>query len=260
MGKNKDQSTALVKLDAYPLLLQPPEEATELILHNMGGTLNVDDLSRIKMPSGGGKAYEIPCLDGVRFEEEFENIILYRQSTINKAYWKSSIVSNDPPDCRSHDGVVGVGNPGGLCADCPFNKFGSAIDPQGNPSAGKACKDSQMIFPLLEGDSLPYAMNLPPTSLRPFGSYCSMLTKAALPYYSAISKIGIQPATSKGGTTYSQASFRVSRDENKKMKLLSPDQVADLRLLIYGDRDHSGLSAQLEKIQATEDDYGDGQS
>jgi hypothetical protein len=44
------------------------------------------------------------------------------------------------------------------------------------------------------------------------------------------------------------------------MKLLSPDQVADLKLLIYGNSDHPGLSAQLEKIQATEDDYGNAES
>jgi hypothetical protein len=260
MAKNKEQTTALVKLDAYPLLLQPPAEAAELILHNMGGTLEVGDLPRIKIPSGGGKAFEIPRLDGEAIEKEFDCILLYRRTNRNKAYWQSRSITGSPPDCFSDDSIVGIGLPGGACSDCNHNKFGSAINDQGESIPGKACKDIQLIFPLLSGDSLPYAMPLPPTSLRPFAAYCSMLTQAALPYYAVITTVSLKEAQSKSGITYSQAAFRVSRDANGNLQQLDAEQAANIKALVYGDSDRPGLAAQLDRVRATETDYGDAES
>jgi hypothetical protein len=253
MAKKNEMTTALVKISNYPLLLKPPEEAGELILHNMGGTLAIGDLPPIKFPSGGSTVYQIPRLDGDKAVDLFEAVILYRQSTINKAYWKSITVTKTPPDCRSHDGITGIGDPGGLCANCPLNKFGSALDASGNPLPSKACNDRQMIFPLLEGDSLPYVLNLPPTSLRSFGSFCATLTQAARLYYSGITEVGIRPATSKGGTPYSQAAFRIARDKAGEMKLFDEEQTAKIKALIYGDGGRPGLAAQLEAVQAIDE-------
>ena len=261
MGKKNETTTAVVKRieDRYSVL-RKSAEVGELIKHNMGGKFEFADLTRIKIPSGGGKALEVPGVGGTEFAEEIECIILYRRSDKNKVYWSSSEPSNNPPDCYSDNGLAGFGVPGGTCRMCEFDKFGSASNAMGDPLPGKACKDIQLIFPLLPKDQMPCALSLPPTSLRSFSSYCSLLTKSGLPYYSVITTIGLKECKSQSGITYSQATFKVARDENKELQILDATQTAGLKAMIYGEDGNSGLSVQLEAVRATEGDYGDADS
>lgn len=62
---------------------------------------------------------------------------------------------SNPPDCGSFDGIHGIGNPGGLCRACPYNKFGSG----GNKS--KACKNRHMLYLVREGEIFPVVISLP---------------------------------------------------------------------------------------------------
>ena len=80
---------------------------------------------RIKIPSGGSLAFEVP---GDEEETEMAKtitaVIAFHHPAFGYYATKFQGGSN-PPDCGSFDGIHGTGNPGGLCRACPYNKFGS---------------------------------------------------------------------------------------------------------------------------------------
>ena len=81
---------------------------------------------RVKLPAGGGTAFELPSAESDETEmvKDITGVIVYNHPAY--AYYHDKYTGgNNPPDCGSFDGVTGIGNPGGNCADCPYNKFGS---------------------------------------------------------------------------------------------------------------------------------------
>ena len=165
--------------------------------------------TRIKIPGGGHLQFEIPSgnPDVPDYAPYLEGVILYSHNS--NAYWPEGSEYDDdqPPLCQSFDGKVGYGEPGGTCADCVLNQFGS----DGN-NKGKACKNMRMLYLLRSGEYLPLQLSLPPTSLRPFNDFMNLAFVARRrPSYSAIVEIGLKRAES-GGYTYSVATFRKVRD------------------------------------------------
>lgn len=113
-------------------------------------------LDRIKIPAGGSTAFEIPSVDGDDSEmvKEITGVILYNHPA-NAYYTDKYTGGSNPPDCSSFDGIHGIGNPGGSCKNCPFNKFGSG------EGKSKACKNRRMLYILRDGELFPVILNLP---------------------------------------------------------------------------------------------------
>ena len=121
---------------------------------------------RIKIPAGGSTAFEIPDGDSeeVNMVKEIVGVILLHHPAY--AYYKEKYTGgSNPPDCGSFDGVTGTGDPGGACATCPFNQFGSG------DGQSKACKNRRMIYVLMEGELFPMVLSLPTGSLKEFTKY-----------------------------------------------------------------------------------------
>lgn len=166
-------------------------------------------MQRVKIPSGGNLQFEIRSddPDNPDYERKLVGVILYHH--LANAYWPegSEYDDNVPPFCQSFDGKQGYGEPGGVCAACAFNQFGSTAN-----GSGKACKNMRQIYLLRSGEYLPLQLSLPPTSLRPFNDFMNLAFVARRrPSYSAIVEIGLKRAES-GGYTYSVATFRKVRD------------------------------------------------
>lgn len=104
---------------------------------------------------------------------------------VAKAYYAKQYIpgSDDPPDCSSADGCVPdsfISKPiSESCTLCPKNQFGSGTDAQGNPSRGKACKDTKILFLVhaedIDGPIL--GLRVPVTSLKALGAYGKHLAK-----------------------------------------------------------------------------------
>ena len=95
---------------------------------------------RVKLPAGGGTAFEIPSAEGEDSEmaKDITGVIVYNHPAY--AYYHDKYTGgNNPPDCGSFDGVNGIGNPGGDCQNCPYNKFGSG------DGQSKLCKNKRML-------------------------------------------------------------------------------------------------------------------
>lgn len=203
------QSTALTVLDQgnYALAKFTSEQLVETVVANFGeDSLTPNDLDRVRIPSGNVRQWALPSLEGedVMSKAIRGVIVMYRPG---RAYWERGLDESgggSPPDCSSSDGKMGVGQPGGVCANCPLNQFGSATK-----GKGKACKEMRLLFLLRPESLLPLVMVLPPTSIKPMKKYLQRLTSAAIPYPKVETEIGLVEASNADGIKYSQATFKM---------------------------------------------------
>ena len=122
---------------------------------------------RAKIPGGGSTLFELPSEDASKPEyvESLQGVILFHH--LVNGYWVGEPSDEDKsPLCTSMDGKMGHGDPGGLCAKCQLNTFGSAED-----GRGKACKNQRYLYLLRDGEFMPLELHLPPTSLQPFNRF-----------------------------------------------------------------------------------------
>ncbi len=161
---------------------------------------------RIKIPAGGMTVFEIPGEnpDSPETVREFSSVILY-QHPLHSYYSDKYTGGSNPPDCGSFDGVVGTGNPGGECARCQFNKFGSG------ENGAKACKNRRRIYLLREGEIFPMILSLPTSSLKDFSRYIMRLLTRGKKSNAIVTRFTLKKATSNSGIAYSQAQFSVDR-------------------------------------------------
>lgn len=202
----QDKNTDLVPFSSYAIATME-SSAVELMRENVGaGGVSVFDLDRVRIPAGGGITWEVPSLEGPEAVKTIDGIIVHWREP--RAYWRESFSTTGggtPPDCSSDDGLFGVGDPGGACARCPNAVFGSAVDDKGEAAKGQACKQMRLLFMLRQGDLLPLAMFLPPTSITPLRQYFMRLTSKGRPYYSVVTRLALDQKTSGGNIKYSVA-------------------------------------------------------
>jgi hypothetical protein len=111
---------------------------------------------------------------------------------------------NSAPVCFSNDGQLGIGQPGGNCLACPNKEWGSAAK-----GKGKACRDLRPIFLLQPGDYLPIIVQTSRMSLKKLSAYFTLLARRGIPYYAAITEIGLAQAQNPGTPVYSVLTFAV---------------------------------------------------
>lgn len=229
--------------------LPDKEEIIEVMQENMEG---VDlKFERIKVPSGGGVVWEIPNEDG-----EWDTVkelvgVIIDHHPVN-AYWSKEFTGeSNPPDCSALDGVNGEGNPGGKCAVCPKNKFGS--DPRGGK--GKACKNLHRVYIVREGEIFPYLLAVPPTSLDNFRTYVRRLTSKMRRISSVLTKLTLVKDKNEGGIVYSKIVFSragdLDRETAKKMAEYAKIMKPYLRQISITDEDYAVETEATNEDAAT---------
>ena len=160
--------------------------------------------TRAKIPGGGVTQFELPSDDETTptYVPKLTGIILHSHDQC--ALWdESSDDEDNKPLCSSADGKTGIGTPGGTCAACALNAYGTAAK-----GAGKACKNSRVLYLLRSGDYLPLQLNLPPTSIGPFKEfYRKAFAMRQRPAYASLVEIGLKKE-SNGKEEYGVATFR----------------------------------------------------
>lgn len=208
----------------FALLRMAPNDAHDLLRDALGGeSLKISDLDRVKVPSGGGTTWELPTLDGEKAVKEIEGVIIHRAT--RRAYWEYAMEDRPDdddgrPQCSSSDGELGVGEPGGACATCPYNEFESDI--KGGP--GKACKEMRQLFVLTPDDILPLVVTIPPASLANVKAYLLRLLRAQLSPSDVVTKITLTKAENNNKIKFSKVTLERSAN-------LEPD--ARLRVREY---------------------------
>ena len=182
---------------------------------------------RIKIPAAGSTVFEIPGDDPGNPEsvKEFSAVILYHHPLY--AFYRNKYTGgSNPPDCGSFDGITGEGDPGGSCAVCPYNQFGSG------EGSGKACKNRRRIYLLREGEIFPLILSLPTGSLKDFTRYLMRLLSKGRKSNSVVTRFTLKKATNANGIVFSQAQFTVDRN-------LTPEEFALVSALSDQVREYS---------------------
>ena len=130
-------------------------------------------------------------------------VVLRAKKPLQKAWYATAYNPNEDgkqPDCFSTDSErpdpTSLAMQSDLCATCPHNQFGSAVDQSGNAMKGKACADSKILAVFVPGsrkvetDPKVYQFKLPPASLKNFGMYVKQLSSAGIPLGTAQTLVG----------------------------------------------------------------------
>ncbi len=170
------------------------------IIKDNVGTITAADLDRVRVPAGGGMAWEIPTLEGVEQEKELAGVIVEQREV--RAFWASEFTGgNAPPECASPDGEVGFGEPGGVCASCPMATFGTA---RGGEGKGQACRLMRLLFLLRPESLLPMVLVVPPSSLKAIRQYMLRLASGATPYHVVVTSFTLEKTKNDTGIVFSR--------------------------------------------------------
>lgn len=213
---SKQKQNEIVPIENYAIMGYTPAEFKETMLANLGegDMLSVNDLQRVKLPTGGMTIWQVPGIKGNENLAELEGIMLYWHQ--HRGYWQKSMEQGgqSAPDCSSPDGIIGRvregseaedKGQGGKCADCPMSKYGSHAD-----GKRQACKLMRRVFLLRPGRMLPTVVNLAPTSVGAHKSFCTNLTAENIPYYRAMVSIGLEIDQSASNVDYAKATFTLT--------------------------------------------------
>ena len=162
---------------------------------------------RVKIPSGGQVQFELPSddPDNPDYAKYLEGVIVYSHNA--NSYWPTGedYDDNTPPSCQSVDGKLGYGNPGGLCADCPYNRYGSDTKGTGK---GQACKNQRILYLLRSGEAMPIQLSLSPTSITPYSQFVNAaFVSRRRGVCGSVVQIGLKKR-SNGKYDYSVATFK----------------------------------------------------
>lgn len=200
---------------------------------------------RVKIPSGGALQFEVPGdnPEDPDYAKTIEGVIIFNHQAC--AYWPEGTEYNDDitPLCTSVDGKTGFGEPGGACALCPLNQYGTGTDKNGNPSKGKACKNMRHLYILRDGEYMPILLALPPTSLKPFSDFMNAaFVSRHRPTWSSVVQIGLK-RIENGANTYSVATF-------KKLSDFSGEQLKQIKQYADGFREQIRMMLQQRVVNS----------
>ena len=222
-------------------------EMEGLMAEDLAGLDFVPD--RIKIPAGAATTFEIPDgdeEDGVRTAKDITGVILLHHPAF-AYYMRKYTGGSNPPDCGSFDGKLGVGNPGGSCATCPYNQFGSG------EGKSKACKNRRMLYILPEGEYFPMTLSLPTGSLRSFTTYVKHQLSKGRSLSGIVTKITLKKAVNDNGIAFSQAVFTRVRD-------LTPEERKSVAGMVTQAKQYAAgltLSSLTENAEAVDPETGE---
>lgn len=158
---------------------------------------------QIKVPSGGGKAYEVEGddPDDPEIMKEIEAVILFTHRM--NSYWDGKFGSseNKVPTCSSFDAKTGVNIETGVitnCDTCPLNQYGS-------DGGGKACKNIRRVYMMLSGRPSIYLLSIPPTSIKEVNKQLARIMGSnKVPYTRMVVRFTLEKAKNKDGIEYSK--------------------------------------------------------
>lgn len=159
------------------------EEMQELLAENFDDdeAMSVKNLTMVKIPSGNSAAVFGWTDNGEdQSSKELNGIVCAWQNRRN--YWESDEVTGERPDCTSRDGKIGEGlfgkgspeNPTGACETCPMGQWADVNGKRVPPP----CKPQQALLYLVPGETFPWYIQVPRTSMGNFKRYRADLLKA----------------------------------------------------------------------------------
>ena len=232
-------SKELATKGGFVALSHGEAELREVYSENLGNeSISAFDLERVTVPSGGGTQWTIQDIEeGERSVKKIEGIIIYWRNV--RVYYETKFSGgNERPDCVSDDGVRGVGDPGGVCTECPYAQWGS------DESGGQKCQQKKMLFVLQRDSMLPLVISVPPTSIKAIKGYFLRLTAKMVPYWAVVTKLELAKTKNEAGISYSvvvpSLGSRLSEEEAAKARAIQAALRPALQAVRAESNGHSG--------------------
>ena len=243
MSKN----TEIAVKENETLAVQSEAMGMDAMMEELEG-LGPISLEQVKIPSGGGIAFEVPGDDpeSPDIEKVLRGVIVHHQP--KNVYFRNKFGEGDKtaPDCSSADGKIGIMTASGAekaCATCKYNQFGSAAD----GSNGKACQNRIDLYIMREDAAFPIVLSLPATSIKAFKNYLTAIVLKGKRLYQAVTEVSLKKVKSGGGIDYATCVF-------KKAGEVSPEEVlamAEMRELC------KGLAAMQQSTAVVDESTGE---
>lgn len=180
-----------------------------------GGEIDIQ-MPAIKVPTGGGLAFTLPDEE---VSKKIDGVIVHSHP-MNILWLNDFDGSSNPPDCVSNNAETGVGYPGGACATCKYNQFGSGRN------GGKACKNIIRAYIIVPDQLLPWRLDVPPTSLKEYRDFKSKVLLKGKRLPKIYTRISLETTKSKDGIAYSKLAFELleplSNDDVTRAKAYTP--------------------------------------
>lgn len=220
-------------IEAYQFDITPAE-LSDIITENIGtNELKIGNLDRAVNPGGKSTKWEVPTLEGTDMVSEIEGVIVFHK--IARARWQGEYKGGgEAPVCRSVDGFIGEGDPGGKCKDCPYAKFS---DDGENPE----CKLVKQLFIRRPGKVFPMVLNVTAINLKKINKYLFTLADNLTMYNHVVTRVTATTATSKNGRDYPQFHFAAAAK-------LPKEQAAEM------DEYKNMVKPLLSEVEMTTDD------
>lgn len=214
MGKNTENQLVVLDGTRYPVLACDSSELRELFDENLGdNAISIRDIPAAHVPSGGrSMKFQVGVGSQLEDMDAIEGIVIGCMP--NRRFWYEATPSKKPPSCSSIDGLAGVGKPGGDCAVCPYNAWGSIelIDPRRAGQRGKACKHYEILLMIVPGSLMPLAVHCSPGSLASLRTYKVSLMSRMKRLSRVLTRITLSPASSRGDVDYCLMDFAMVGD------------------------------------------------
>ena len=198
--------TAVAVAGSKEVMATNTQAVADAFSDNLGDEgIDMRDFDRVKIPAGGSTTWTIPTSDGEQETKTFDGVILAHKMT--RAFWSSEFSGgSSPPDCASDDCKTGHGAPGGNCANCQMNAFGTDKAGKGR---GKACKEMRILFVLPEGEDVPLVLAVKPGSLANSKKYLLKLSLQKLRPHDVVTRMTLKKVKSADAIDYAEINFDV---------------------------------------------------
>lgn len=201
MKKNLESNEALTQAPKFELAKTDTGNVGTALLENLGGQkITSFDFDRLSFPTAGATFWTIqnPLSGEAVVKKEIVGVVIHHSTT--RSYWKGEFSgAGTQPDCSSGDGISGQGAPGGYCAACLYNKFGSK-------NRGKACKENRELYILQEKTFLPIVLSIPPSSIKIFHDLCVHLGVSGIKLHESVVRFTLITDKNSDGIRFSKLS------------------------------------------------------
>lgn len=234
-------------LQAYDVVAEGVDAIRSIIQANVGDMSNLNEFSLPRAINGSGSSnrFEIPGLgDESEMVSEIEGIIVFH--TPARAYFEKSYEETgggEQPDCRSNDGIHGVGDPGGLCPKCQLAQFTKNSD---GTTERPRCDLMKRLFILRPGEIMPTMFNAKAGNVGQCERYMFNLSvKGRLKFNHCITKLTVSKDKYKNGRDWMKWNF--------SMLSKLPGEICQQM-----DAFHEFLGPIVRDIEITADEVADG--
>lgn len=253
MATKKNESTALATVESFQIANRYEDIDPDLLAELQDELKDLDPESgisclKIKIPSGGGLAYEVQGEDedDAEYMKQIDAVIVFTHRA--NGYWPGAYGDDDQnkaPVCSSMDGKTGFWVETGevcSCENCQYNQFGSAAGAKGEQARGKACKNMRRLYLMMSGDPNLYLLTVPPTSIKEVNKQLAKIIAGGVPYTGLIVSLTLEKTKNAAGVDYSKVVI-------KKNGIL-PDNVAGQVMAM-----RRRIKEQYQNVALTLDDY-----